>query len=212
MGFQPGDHVYIGRGLTGTVKHHAIVVAAEDSAGWFQIVEYGVYNPDGSKKLIAGHALEVVKENGDVRRCRVNAKKESWRLASEQNGNSAQTPAQVVAAAMFVLENKNLLPPYHITFCNGECVARWCKEGTFASGQASKLYNKISKASNDRAVPTIGAASTKVATMAVAVGAFVGKRHLQVGNTWAQTNQLLDEAFASYGGARCESRNDDTSY
>jgi hypothetical protein len=90
--FQAGDHVYIGRGLTGTVKHHAIVVAAEDKAGWFQIVEYGVFNADGSKKLIAGHVLEVVKENGDVRRCRVNAKKEQWRLSSEQSDNSAQTP------------------------------------------------------------------------------------------------------------------------
>mmetsp|Transcript_3043 Transcript_3043/g.4968 ORF Transcript_3043/g.4968 Transcript_3043/m.4968 type:complete len:207 (+) Transcript_3043:73-693(+) len=204
---QSGDHVCIARGLTGTVKHHAIVVAAEDSSGWAEIIEYGVFNADGTKKLIAGHALDTAKERGDVRRSKVNAKKEKWRLVeNSSNGSSGQTPQQVVEAATFVLDNKTLLPAYHITFCNGECVARWCKQGDFSSGQASKLYSQIGKVTKDRALPITSAKKSdkKLSTMVVAVGAFVGKRHEQVGNTWAETKRVLDAAFASYGGVAAQ--------
>jgi hypothetical protein len=129
------------------------------------------------EKLSAGLALKVVKENGNVHRCRVNAKKEQWHLSSEHNSNSSQTPPhqQVVAVALFVPQNKSLLPP---TILSPSAMASvWhigaSKEGNFSSGQASKVYNKISKASNDRGLPTIGMAFTKVAIMAVAVRDFV---------------------------------------
>lgn len=202
--FQAGDHVCIGRGIAGAVKHHAIVVQAQEKDGWMEIIEYGVYNEDGSKKLVAGHALDMAKEQGDVRRCRVNAKKESWKLVNHKGESGIQSNEKVVQAAIFLLNNKNLLPKYHMTFSNGECAARWCKQGMFTSDQASNLYDKISKATKAKAA--VGAAtkksSTKMSTVVVAASALVGKRQDQVSNSWVKTKQTLDQAFSVYVSAK----------
>lgn len=153
MKFEAGDHVFIGRGPGGAVKHHAIVVSAEDNSGFMEIVEFGVFDKDGQKKVIAGTGLDSAlagKKFGEVRRSRVQKKSSegTWQPAREpNNGNpTSRSPEEVTKAALFLLENgQKLLPKYHITMANGECFAQWCQTGEFSSGQADRLYGSVNK-------------------------------------------------------------------
>lgn len=155
MKFEAGDHVYVGRGPAGAIKHHAIVVTGEDNDGWMEIVEFGVFDRDGNKKVIAGTGIDNAlagKNFGEVRKNRVKNKSSdgTWRPAKEEKKNGKNTatrsPEEVVRAAMFLLEQgKGLLPKYHITMANGECFAQWCQTGNFASAQADNLYGTVQK-------------------------------------------------------------------
>lgn len=221
--FQAGDQVCISKDPTGTVKHHAIVVTAETADGWMEIVEYGVFDKDsGKKKVFVGHGLDVLgKDKAEVRKNRVNTGDEKWReVEYKKRDASVRPPADVVRAANFLVANgANLLPKYHITFSNGECVARWCKTSNFSSGQADKLYGSVTKAEKvSRVLPVASAvsgksrsassgkssstSSTSLATVAMAVGSMVvsnvDKRREQVSKEWEKTNQILDDAYASF--------------
>lgn len=180
MKFEAGDHVFIGRGPGGAVKHHAIVVAGEDASGFMEIVEFGVFDKDGHKKVIAGTGLDSAlagKTFGEVRRSRVQKKSSegTWQPAREatfKTGNpNHRPPEEVTKAALFLLEHgKTLLPKYHITMANGECFAQWCQTGNFASGQADKLYGSVNKVQAVAKMLPVAAvvggkkSSTKVAT------------------------------------------------
>jgi len=43
----------------------------------------------------------------------------------------------VLARTHFVLENEDLLPPYHVFYSNSECIAVWCKTGRWSTLQAA---------------------------------------------------------------------------
>ncbi|KAL3772973.1 hypothetical protein ACHAWO_010195 [Cyclotella atomus] len=43
----------------------------------------------------------------------------------------------VLARTHFILENEDLLPPYHIFYSNSECLAVWCKTGRWSTLQAA---------------------------------------------------------------------------
>jgi len=43
----------------------------------------------------------------------------------------------VLARTHFILENENLLPPYHVFYSNSECIAVWCKTGRWSTLQAA---------------------------------------------------------------------------
>ena len=155
MKFEAGDHVYVGRGPAGAIKHHAIVVTAEDKDGWMEIIEFGVFDKEGNKKVIAGTGIDNAlagKHFGEVRKNRVKNKSSdgTWRPAKEEKKssgeNTTRSPEEVTKAALFLLEHgKGILPKYHITLANGECFAQWCQTGHFASGQADKLYGSVQK-------------------------------------------------------------------
>lgn len=230
MKFEPGDHVYIARGPAGAIQHHAIVVTGEDAEGFMDIVEFGVFDKDGNKKVIAGTGFDF--STGEVRKSRVQKKSAdgTWQPAKEEgkNGKTSRSQEDIVKAALFLLENgKNLLPKYHLTFSNGECVARWCQTGDFSSPQADKLYGgvkqvqtvvkmlpvaaavsnktKTSTAAATGGTKTTAAGSVQKATVTAAVAgivttaaAMVDQRHAKVNEEWVKTKQLLDSAFASY--------------
>jgi hypothetical protein len=171
MAFLPGDHIYISRGVPSihaTVEHHAIVVATLD-AHQVEIVEHGVYNPkDGTKKWVAGTGLDhgLLHEVGEVKRRTIDLRLEpGWTVATELS-DAYPAPA-VVARALFVLEHADLLPPYHVTNCNGECVARWCKTGQFESSQARGLYETTVSAITEKVAPALDA-SGKTVSKAIA--------------------------------------------
>lgn len=162
MPFLPGDHIFIRRGPAGKslVKHHAIVVATV-SADTVEIVEHGVYNKDGTKKWVAGTGIALTEEKGEVKRRTIQLNEETgWTAA--QNLADPYHPNAVVARALFVLNNATLLPPYHLTYCNGECVARWCKTGKFESSQAKGLYDKVGVAINEKVAPAMDTSGSVV--------------------------------------------------
>mmetsp|Transcript_50730 Transcript_50730/g.75829 ORF Transcript_50730/g.75829 Transcript_50730/m.75829 type:complete len:226 (-) Transcript_50730:230-907(-) len=225
MGFVPGDHVCRAKGPTGTVKHHGIVMEAEAKDGWFEVMEFGVFDKEtGKKKLMAGHGLDILgMERGDVRQSRVNSKKDGWKLVSyNRRDSSVKSNAETLKAAKFLLEKgTDILPKYHITFSNGECVSRWCKTGKFESGQADTLYDSVNKAqavskvlpmaavtksatksrSSSKSSKSGTATAASVAalgTVVMAVGTMVGNRKEQVQKDWMKTNANLDQAFAAY--------------
>lgn len=170
MAFLPGDHIFIRRGgVAGKslVKHHAIVVATL-TADSVEIVEHGVWNKkDGTKKWVAGTGIEMLKEVGEVKRRTINLKEEpEWTTAT--NIADPFQPHAVVERALFVLENyEKMLPAYHLAYCNGECVARWCKTGKFESTQAKGLYDKAANAINDKVAPAMDT-SGKAVSRAIA--------------------------------------------
>ncbi|KAL7532330.1 hypothetical protein ACHAXR_004563 [Thalassiosira sp. AJA248-18] len=43
----------------------------------------------------------------------------------------------VLARTHFILENEDLLPPYHVFYSNSECIAVWCKTGRWSTLQAA---------------------------------------------------------------------------
>lgn len=49
--------------------------------------------------------------------------------------DEADSPGFVVARALFLLHNPEIIPPYHLVKCNCECFAVWCKTGKFSSLQ-----------------------------------------------------------------------------
>lgn len=223
MVLKAGDHVCLARG---PVKHHAIVVTDEKSDGSTEIVEFGVFDETGTKKLVAGHELVnmLSREKSEVRKNLVNTKEDKWKLVSYNRRDTTVKPAaEVVKAAMFLLEKgAAVLPAYHITFANGECVSHWCKTGKFESGQADKLYDSVNKAEKvARVLPVANAVKSKgtktkastsssssktkgkagaaaVAGVVAAVGTMLHNRQEKVEESWQKTNGLLDEAFAGY--------------
>jgi hypothetical protein len=173
MAFLPGDHIFIARGVpslstTMMVLHHAIVVATID-AQRVEIVEYGVYNPkDGTKKWVAGTGLDhgLLKEVGEVKRRTIDLQQEpGWTMAT--NLSDAYPAPAVVDRALFILANPSLLPPYHLTNSNGECVARWCKTGQFESSQAKGVYDTTVQTITEKVAPFLDT-SGKAVSKAIA--------------------------------------------
>jgi hypothetical protein len=173
MAFLPGDHIFIARGVpslstTMMVLHHAIVVATID-AHHVEIVEYGVYNPrDGTKKWVAGTGLDhgLLKEVGEVKRRTIDLQQEpGWTMAT--NLSDAYPAPAVVDRALFILANPSLLPPYHLTNSNGECVARWCKTGQFESSQAKGVYDTTVQTITEKVAPFLDT-SGKAVSKAIA--------------------------------------------
>jgi hypothetical protein len=173
MAFLPGDHIFISRGMpslstTIVVLHHAIVVSTID-AHRVEIVEYGVYNSrDGTKKWVAGHGLDhgLLKEVGEVKRRTIDLQLEpGWTMAT--NLSDAYPAPAVIAHALFILANPSLLPPYHLTNSNGECVARWCKTGRFESSQAKGVYDTTVQVITEKVTPFLDT-SGKAVSKAIA--------------------------------------------
>jgi hypothetical protein len=99
--------------------------------------------------------------------------------------------------AYFLLEHSHLFPPYHLTFCNCECAARWCKTGEFASGQAKGFYKAGQRATSAVAHPNIMSIAV-LRNIVASVGEATDSHRAHVENDWAQTQQLLDDAFSEY--------------
>jgi len=179
--FQPGDHVYFSQG---GIKHHAIVVKAK-GAGGVEVLEFGAFGGPGDVILSLTGLAEA---EGEVRRKAINTVDGDWELVEYEKGDpQLRLPSQVVAAALFLEENSDLLPPYHLTSCNCECFARWCKRGEFTSGQSKGFYKAVEAI-------TSPLSSTKMSFM----GEAIRGRRQQVGNKWDETKTMLDDAFEEY--------------
>lgn len=192
--FKAGDHVFVGMGK---VKHHAIVVKDEDPRGFMEIVEYGAFAHTD------GQLLQMVRNNeerGVVRRARiyVRGKKYEWHKVDYAGTDKLLRKAgDVVAAAYFILNNSYLLPAYHLTFCNCECVARWCKRGVFTSGQAKGFY-RTSSTMALAATPAIAVVSIPLAPVAAALGMVATGRRLMANKKWSATRKMLEAEFKEY--------------
>ena len=64
-------------------------------------------------------------------------------------------PGLVLSRVQFLLDNQHLLPPYHILRSNCECVAVWCKTGSWCTLQGSSFLH-MATAGQAKGVSTVG--------------------------------------------------------
>lgn len=210
--YKVGDHIRFGTG----VKHHAIVVDDPHDDFIIEVVDYGAFAAtDGVKKGIIGSLLGT-SDQGMVRRTRIDVGLHGCDIVpydndaggdptsqgagenAEESKTSYQTrePDQVRNAAYFMVDNGHLLPPYHVTFCNCECVARWIKTGSFSSGQAKGFY-KVGRRASDAVAPSLKQVAV-LANIVSSIGAAADQRRAHVENLWSETEQVLDDGFMAY--------------
>jgi len=191
--FQSGDHVCVGQGR---VQHHAIVVKDETENGIMVIVEYGAFAHTDGQLL---QMVRTRKQRGVVRKARVRTNgRIKWKLVDYSKSDCyIRKAGDVVAAAHFLLNNSYLLPPYHLTFCNCECVARWCKRGVFTSGQAKDFY-KTSLAVGLVATPLMAVVAIPLAPFVATMGVAAGSRRVVADSKWNETRDILEKEFEEY--------------
>lgn len=107
------------------------------------------------------------------------------------------SPAMVRSRVQFLLENSHLLPPYSVVQSNCECVAVWCKTGTWATLQAAAWLH-VTAAGQAKSAATLAgvAASTQVAVPAHGLWGWFG---YTTTTSLAATQPYLIPAIAAYG-------------
>lgn len=168
----PGDHLYRWSsfaGIPGLVQNHAIVSSIENDGG-VVIVD--------CEALLRGDMESTTKT--------LQSDLESWQLVHYQAGwwrrhlNRSGTctlvasdpPGLVLARLHFLLQA--YLPSHHFLKANAECVAVWCKTGTWATLQASSLLH-VTAAGQVKSATTLAMyASSQTVAITSSAGGFWG--------------------------------------
>jgi len=149
---QLGDHVYrfcSFAGIPGVIQHHGIVTELNEES--LTVVDFD--------NLIRGDGNALKSFFTKQRRGRVHIyEKENsheWKFVTYKAGWIARSvgrsgtctsvdsdkPGFVLSRVKFLLDKRDKLPKYHFLHANSECVAVWCKTGTWATLQASSLLH-----------------------------------------------------------------------
>lgn len=90
-------------------------------------------------------------------------------------GAQSDSPGIVLARVEFLLKNPHCLPPYDVVKSNCECVAVWCRTGTWATLQASQILMTATADQTKTAVfVAAGAATTQVTVPAAGLWGMAG--------------------------------------
>lgn len=123
--------------------------------------------------------LRVYKSSSkDPKWHKVHYRANVWKTSLWRSGTctcvDSDPPAKVLARAYFLLENPSVLPSYHIFRSNCECVALWCKTGSWSTLQASSLLS-LTAAGQLKSTATLAAyaASSQVTVQTVTPAAGV---------------------------------------
>ncbi|KAL7521906.1 hypothetical protein ACHAWX_006598 [Stephanocyclus meneghinianus] len=113
----------------------------------------------------------------------------------------------VLARTHFILENEDLLPPYHIFYSNSECLAVWCKTGRWSTLQAAVyLCSSAVGFGKSATMLTVSVAAAHIVLLpALAVGglAVVGAPLLYLKKSqakWDRATMRITEEFWSRAG------------
>jgi hypothetical protein len=156
--FAVGDHVYMWCTIlvVGRYQHHGIVIYVDDDdkdvftvAEFTQIVAPGEFSSASSSLSSSGNS-EDRETTGRMRTVGGRIEGSKWQKveyeSSRENSLDTNTaisrsdPADMVLRrVVFLLENEDLIPPYHVLRSNCECVAVWCKTGRWATLQGSTI-------------------------------------------------------------------------
>ncbi|CAB9504346.1 NC domain-containing protein [Seminavis robusta] len=104
-----------------------------------------------------------------------------WKTSLWRSGTCtcvpSDPPGKVLARCYFLMENPQLLPPYHIFRSNCECVSLWCKTGQWMTLQASSLLS-LTAAGQLKSTATIAAyaasQTTTVSAPAAGIWGYLG--------------------------------------
>ena len=103
----------------------------------------------------------------------------------------------VVQRVNFLLENQNLIPPWHALKSNSECLAVWCKTGRWSTYQVSGYLNTIFMGQAKTAATVAAAASS--ATVTVPAAGYMGWLGFTTQVSLLALHPWLIPAIAGYG-------------
>lgn len=110
---------------------------------------------------------------------------------------SPDAPGLVRARVDFLLQHPEKLPSYHSVKSNGECVAVWCKTGTWGTVQATSWLSMTAAGQAKSAIMLSGAAaSTQVTVPAAGMWGWLGFTKTVALTT---VNPFVLPAIAAYG-------------
>ena len=124
-----------------------------------------------------------------------------WKRHLSWSGTCTRTPSDppgmVRARVQFLVDNPHLIPSYNAIQSNCECVAMWCKTGTWSTLQAASWLSTAAAGQVKSAATLAGAATaTQVSVPAAGVWGWMGYT-TQV--SLASTQPLLLPAIAAFG-------------
>ena len=150
--FQLGDHVYKWcsfAGIPGLFQHHGIII--EIDGDQLVIADFsGIIRREEDTR----RSLFVERTRGGLRICekedshqwrKVEYDASWWRRSLWRSGTCTAVPSDppglVLSRVSFLLDHPDKLPKYHFLRANCECVAVWCKTGTWMTLQASTFLH-----------------------------------------------------------------------
>jgi hypothetical protein len=112
--------------------------------------------------------------------------------------SAESSPAGLVRTRVqFLLDHPEYLPPYSMVQSNCECVAVWCKTGTWATTQATSFLTAMAAGQAKSAVTLAGvAASTQVTVPAAGLWGWLG---YTTTTSFVAANPLVLPMIAAYG-------------
>ncbi|KAL7566991.1 hypothetical protein ACA910_019919 [Epithemia clementina (nom. ined.)] len=124
-----------------------------------------------------------------------------WKKHLSWSGTCTQTasdpPGMVRARVQFLVDNPHLIPPYDAIQSNCECVALWCKTGTWSTLQAASWLSTAAVGQIKSAATLAGAATTAQVTVpAAGVWGWLGYT-TQV--SLVSTQPIILPAIAAFG-------------
>lgn len=126
--------------------------------------------------------------------------REQWSRSGTATRTKADPPGMVRARVQFLLDNHHdatLIPPYDAVRSNSECVAVWCKTGTWATLQATSWLSAMAAGQVKSTATLVGAAaSTQVTVQQAGLWGWMGYT-TQV--SLLSTQPWLVPALAGYG-------------
>ena len=124
-----------------------------------------------------------------------------WREHFSRGGTATSAasdpPGMVRARVQFLLDDPHRLPPYDMVRSNCECVAVWCKTGTWATLQATSWLSAAAAGQVKSTATLVGAAaSTQVSVPAAGLWGWMG---YTTQASLLTTQPWLLPALATYG-------------
>jgi hypothetical protein len=214
-------------GLPAVYQHHGVVmdVLFEEGEWVLQIADFSNWMPDendgsGSSGSGSGNKMPLKTKSlrsncpstgGCIRTYNATADDATWHKVEYQaslwrqhmwrsgtcTGAACDAPGMVRARVQFLQEHAELLPPYSVVQSNCECVAVWCKTGTWATLQATSWLSVTAAGQAKSAAVLSGVVTTTQVSVPSAGlwGWFGFTTHVSL----AATQPYLLPAIAAYG-------------
>jgi hypothetical protein len=213
-------------GLPAVYQHHGVVmdVLFEEGEWVLQIADFSNWMPDsddyGSSGSGIGNKMPLKNKSlrsncpstgGCIRTYNATADDATWHKVEYQasfwrqhmwrsgtcTAAACDAPGMVRARVQFLQEHAELLPPYSVVQSNCECVAVWCKTGTWATLQATSWLSVTAAGQAKSAAVLSGVVTTTQVSVPSAGlwGWFGYTTHVSL----AATQPYLLPAIAAYG-------------
>ena len=220
--FAVGDHVYQWQSLAfvpAVYQHHGIVTEVvvleeqdkETTLVKLEIADFSSWKDKGQRCTQTSNttssrncirSFQVIVSDEDTCGWRkVEYSAAFWKRAISRDGTctlaACDSPGMVRTRVQFLLDHPELLPDYDIVQSNSECVAVWCKTGTWATLQATSWLSLTAAGQAKSAATLAGvAAATKVSVPAAGLWGWFGYTTTV---SLASTQPYLLPAIAAYG-------------